>query len=124
MKYTAAPLVLLLICTVALGSSVSGRVFDPEGSPVARSRVGFLDSAEHVFTDSRGHFRIPETMTQSRSFPLSLQVSHPTHVPTTVLVEAPGTVSLEIRLERRQMFNEEVVVTAVSPSPDFAPVGS
>lgn len=107
----------LTIPVAAAAESVRGRVIAPSGLPVENARVEVAGGDVHTFSDSDGMFAIDDC-----PLPCTLVVTHPRFHDAVAERNSVEDGSLEVALESKNAYSEQVVVTASRAGGDtFAP---
>jgi iron complex outermembrane receptor protein len=96
-------------------AAVEGRIVSGRGTAVEHARVELVGGGEAVFSGPGGGFHFP-----TAEPPLDLVVSHPRFASRTVRVE--GAESIEIALEAKQEYFEEIAISANRGEENFSPV--
>ncbi len=104
-----------LIWAAMASAAVEGRVVSGRGTPIEHARVALAGSGEAVFSGPGGSFRFP-----GAEPPVDLVVSHPRFATRSVIVSAAGPV--EVVLDVKQEYFEEIAVSANRGEENFSPV--
>jgi outer membrane receptor protein involved in Fe transport len=120
MKMAMVVLLAEMLCSVpADASGIRGRVMTPSRESVANAKIEIPASDESVIADASGAFHLPNVEP-----PVTLVVSHPGFFDLNIQLEADDSSTLQVILQPKTAFEEEVTVVARLPGPSIAPVGA
>src|SRR6266566_840858 len=111
--------IVLLLAMLAAGDTLTGRVTDQSGQPVALATVEIAELGTRVTTTADGAFRfaIPTGT-------YTLTVAHAGFAPASRTIAVRGTTTLDVRLAVSSFALEPVTVTATRQpiAPDLSPL--
>ncbi len=120
MKMAMVVLLAEMLCSVpADASGIRGTVMTPSRESVDNAKIEVPASDESVIADASGAFHLPNVEP-----PVTLVVSHPGFFDLNIQLEADDSSTLQVILQPKTAFEEEVTVVARLPGPSIAPVGA
>ncbi len=109
----------MLFSVPAEESGIRGRVMTPSKESVANAKIEVPEFDKSVIADTSGAFHLPGIEP-----PVTLVISHPGFFDVSIQLEPDHSSTLQVVLQPKAVFVEEVTVVARLPGPRIAPVGA
>jgi len=120
MKMAIVVLLAEMLCSVpAEAIGIRGRVLTPSKESVANAKIEIPETEETVIADASGAFHLPSVQP-----PVTLVISHPGFFELVIELGPDDTSDLQVILQPKAVFEEEVTVVARLPGLGVAPVGA